>query len=474
MSVMRQIAWAICVWIGTALPAYAGQLPPAVAHALEQVGIPVRDVSIYVRDANTKEIVVDQLIDAPRSPASTIKVLTTFAALDTLGPAYTWKTRAFAAGPVSNGVLHGDLYLVGGGDPYMTSERWWSFVQALRETGLAKIDGDVVIDNSFFAPLLESRADFDAQPFRSYNVLPDALMVNFQTTRITIASNPQRSRPLITANPLPSNLQLRNEVRQTSGRCAGESGALRFTEAADDPNALIVSGDIPLSCGTFTIARAIMNAPNFAYGTFRTLWTQSGGAIVGASRLGIVTSNATLLYEHPSLPLAEVIRLVNKYSNNVMARHLLLTIAAERAGTPATTEGGRSAIRAWLSSHNIDMRGFVLDNGSGLSRAERVTARGIGEMLDIAWHSPFMPEFAASLPLSATDGTLRTRFSAAGMQGRIRLKTGHVDDVSALAGFVNAASGKTFVVVIFINHPGAHTGIGESVHAELIRWVFGQ
>jgi D-alanyl-D-alanine carboxypeptidase/D-alanyl-D-alanine-endopeptidase (penicillin-binding protein 4) len=120
------------------------------------------------------------------------------------------------------------------------------------------------------------------------------------------------------------------------------------------------------------------------------------------------------------------------------------------------------------------MSGFVLDNGSGLSRAERVTARGIGEMLDVAWHSPFMPEFAASLPLSATDGTLRTRFSAPGMQGRIRLKTGHLDDVSALAGFVNAASGKTFVVVIFINHPGAHTGIGELVHGELVRWVFGQ
>jgi D-alanyl-D-alanine carboxypeptidase/D-alanyl-D-alanine-endopeptidase (penicillin-binding protein 4) len=181
-----------------------------------------------------------------------------------------------------------------------------------------------------------------------------------------------------------------------------------------------------------------------------------------------------LIYEHPSLTLAEIIRLVNKYSNNVMARHLFLTIAAERAGTPATTEGGRTALRAWLNAHNIEMPGLVLDNGSGLSRAERVTARGIGEMLDFAWHSPFMPEFAASLPLSATDGTLRTRFSATGMQGRIRLKTGHLDDVSALAGFVNAASGKTFVVVIFINHPGAHTGIGELVHAELIRWVFGQ
>ena len=142
-----------------------------------------------------------------------------------------------------------------------------------------------------------------------------------------------------------------------------------------------------------------------------------------------------MLYEHDSLPLAEVIRLVNKYSNNVMARHLMLTLGVEKFGPPATIESGRNAIRAWLASRGIDMPGFVLDNGSGLSRAERVTARGLGEMLDIAWHSPFMPEFAASLPLSATDGTLRNRFKSPGMQGRIRLKTGHLDNVQRARRF---------------------------------------
>jgi D-alanyl-D-alanine carboxypeptidase/D-alanyl-D-alanine-endopeptidase (penicillin-binding protein 4) len=174
------------------------------------------------------------------------------------------------------------------------------------------------------------------------------------------------------------------------------------------------------------------------------------------------------------LPLAEIIRLVNKFSNNVMARHLLLTLGAEKFGTPATVDRGRNAVRAWLADRGINPAAFVLDNGSGLSRNERVTARGLGEMLDVAWHSPFMPEFAASLPLSATDGTLRSRFDSPGMQGRIRLKTGRIDDVSALAGFVNAASGRTYIVVIIINHPGAHTGTGEQVQAELIRWVFGQ
>jgi D-alanyl-D-alanine carboxypeptidase/D-alanyl-D-alanine-endopeptidase (penicillin-binding protein 4) len=174
------------------------------------------------------------------------------------------------------------------------------------------------------------------------------------------------------------------------------------------------------------------------------------------------------------LPLTEIIRLVNKYSNNVMARTLLLTLGAEKFGPPATAQTGSDAVRAWLAGRSIKIPGLVLENGSGLSRTEKITARGLADVLDVAWHSPFMPEFAASLPLAATDGTLRNRFNAAGMQGRLRLKTGRIDDVSAIAGFVNAASGKTYVVVVMINHPAAQAGAGEAIQGELIRWVFGQ
>jgi len=441
-----------------------------------RVGIPARNVSIYVRDASTNEVVLAINDDQPRSPASVIKVLTTYAALDALGPSYTWKTRAYVGGNLANGVLNGDLIVVGGGDPYMTAERWWRFVQGLREQGLAKITGDFVIDHSYFAPQEGNRGDFDAQPFRTYNVLPDALMVNFQTSSFTLISNTLRNQPLILVNPLPANLELRNLVRLGNGRCQGYDRGVVFDtpDPIDAPNTLVVRGVFPSACGSYSISRAIMTAPDYAYGTFRTLWTQSGGAIDGSMRMETLPPNASLFYEHDSLPLAEVIRLVNKYSNNVMARHLMLTLGVEKYGPPATIESGRNAIRTWLTGRGIQMPGFVLDNGSGLSRAERVTARGLGEMLDLAWHSPFMPEFAASLPLSATDGTLRNRFKSPGMQGRIRLKTGHLDNVSALAGFVNAASGKTYVVVIMVNHPGAQGGSGEDVHAELIRWVFGQ
>jgi D-alanyl-D-alanine carboxypeptidase/D-alanyl-D-alanine-endopeptidase (penicillin-binding protein 4) len=180
------------------------------------------------------------------------------------------------------------------------------------------------------------------------------------------------------------------------------------------------------------------------------------------------------LYTHDSLSLAEVIRLVNKYSSNVMARHLLLTLAVEKAGRPGTTAAGRQVIVDFLASRGIAIPDLVLENGSGLSREERITAAGLGDVLLAAWRSQYMPEFAASLPLSATDGTLRRRFRAPEMQGRLRMKTGSLDDVSALAGYVNAASGRTYVTVVILNHPLAGAGVGEAVQAALVQWVFGQ
>jgi D-alanyl-D-alanine carboxypeptidase/D-alanyl-D-alanine-endopeptidase (penicillin-binding protein 4) len=215
-----------------------------------------------------------------------------------------------------------------------------------------------------------------------------------------------------------------------------------------------------------------MSAPDFAYGTFRTLWTESGGKIDGGLRLAKKPADARHFHTFGSVPLTEVIRFVNKYSNNVMARHLLLTLGAEKFGPPATPESGADAVSAWLANRNIDIPGLVIENGSGLSRNERITARGLAEVLEAAWRSHYMPEFTASLPLAAMDGTLRNRF--AGMQGRLRLKTGRLDDVSALAGFVHAASGKTYVLVIIVNHPQAHFGVGEAVQTELVRWTFNQ
>jgi D-alanyl-D-alanine carboxypeptidase/D-alanyl-D-alanine-endopeptidase (penicillin-binding protein 4) len=239
-------------------------------------------------------------------------------------------------------------------------------------------------------------------------------------------------------------------------------------------NVLSVGGRYASGCGPTSVTRAVMRAPDFAFGTFKTFWQQSGGTLNGGLRMGPVPADARLLYTHESLTLAEVIRLVNKFSSNVMARHLLLTLAAEKAGRPATTAAGERVVAEFLASRGIVIPDLVIENGAGLSRDERITAEGLGDVLREAWRSPFMPEFAASLPLSAIDGTLRRRFRSPDMEGRLRMKTGSLQDVSALAGYVTAASGRSYVAVIMLNHPGADSGAGEAVQAALVNWVFGR
>jgi serine-type D-Ala-D-Ala carboxypeptidase/endopeptidase (penicillin-binding protein 4) len=451
-------------------------LPPEVEQALARRKIPGTSLSVFVREVGRDEPLVSYNSSVPRNPASTMKVVTTYAALESLGPAYSWRTRAYATGPVRDQVLEGNLVLVGGGDPFMTHERWWAFASGLRQAGVLRIAGDVLIDNSFFAPQGDDRAAFDNQPYRTYNVLPDALLVNFQTVTVNAVPDAATGSVRVSANPWPANLVLDNNVRLDPGPCKRGSGGI-VVAMPDGPTGSRISlaGRYAAGCGMFSVSRAVMKAPDFAYGLFRTFWQQAGGTIGGGMRLGTLPADARLLYTHESLTLAEVIRLVNKYSSNSMARALFLTMGAERyPGRPATTAAGREAILDFLAQRGIAADGLVLDNGSGLSRNERITAATMADVLLAAYRSQYMPEFAASLPLSATDGTLKRRFKAPEMQGRLRMKTGTLEDVSALAGFVNAASGRSFVTVVILNHPTASQGSGEAIQAALVQWVFGQ
>lgn len=450
-------------------------LPPEVQRVLEQRRVPGTSLSVVVREVGRDEPLVSYNPEVPRNPASTMKLLTTYAALEVLGPAYTWSTRAYAVGPVNGGVLDGNLVLVGGGDPFMTSDRWWGFANGVRQAGVVRVTGDVVIDNSYFAPQGEDRAAFDNRPYRTYNVLPDALMVNFQTVTLSVVPDLATNSARASAHPWPANLVIDNSVQLERGACRRGSGGV-VVAMPDGPtgNRVSVAGHYASGCGPLSVTRAVMRAPDYAYGTFKTFWQQTGGTLEGGMRVGPLPAEARLLYTHDSLSLAEVIRLVNKYSSNVMARHLLLTLAAEKAGRPATTAAGQKVVADFLASRGISIPDLVLENGSGLSRDERITAAGLADVLDAAWQGQYMPEFAASLPLSATDGTLRRRFRAPEMQGRLRMKTGSLKDVSALAGYVNAASGRTYVAVIILNHPLADAGVGEAVQAALVQWTFGQ
>jgi D-alanyl-D-alanine carboxypeptidase/D-alanyl-D-alanine-endopeptidase (penicillin-binding protein 4) len=440
-----------------AAPAAPDTLPPATRAALTRQSVPEASVSIVVRDAAGDATLLELNPGMSRSPASTMKLLPTWAALDLLGPAYAWKTRAYADAPVERGVLKGNLYLQGGGDPLLTIERWWRFVNDLRQSGLRTIEGDIVIDQSRFTTQSERPEDFDGKFWRTYNVLPDSLLVNWQSSDFTIRPADDGQGIDLSIQPFPEGLIVENRVRLASGRCVGQNRQVSYQIEPTRPDRVVATGRLSASCGPQTQRLAIMEPAQYAWGTFVTLWRQLGGQFRGGMLRAPTPPGARLLLTHESEPLSEIVRVTNKYSSNMMARSLVLAIAAEMSGTPATAAAGESTIVGWLKTRGLEFPELVIANGSGLSRDAR-----------------FAPEFLTSLSLGGLDGTLEKRFQHVDDPGRIRMKTGSLRDVSSIAGYVTGRSGKTYAVVVFVNHPGAQNGIGEPIQTSVIDWVLKQ
>jgi D-alanyl-D-alanine carboxypeptidase/D-alanyl-D-alanine-endopeptidase (penicillin-binding protein 4) len=460
------------IWSTLACAAAATEVgvPAAVTQVVAAQRLPPGAVSFVIIDPDSGRLVLSQNPDTPRSPASTIKVVTTFAALDLLGPAYTWHTRASIRGALDDGVLDGDLILQGGGDPYMTIERWWSFARALRAKGLKTIDGDIVIDNTAFSLPPEDPGEFDGRPNRSYNVVPDALMVNFQSIEFRLLPDAGARRVDVIASPTPVNLAIENHVRFAPGRCGGTAGRVDFKVDSAVWDRVVFSGALSPNCAERSFTRVLLQPATYAFGTFVELWRESGGEFSGKLRVEAAPPDAQPLLSFDSLSLGEIVRLTNKFSSNLMARHLLLTMGEEHSGGPATLEKGAAAIADWSRERGLDLRGMDIDNGSGLSRVTHISVLQMARILSAAYHSPYAPEFLASLPLAGLDGTLRSRMKAS-PAGAVRLKTGHIDGVSGVAGYVTASSGKTYVLVSLVNHSRADIGAGEPVHAALVAWM---
>ncbi len=448
----------------------AAGLPPVVSRTLAAQGLPASSLSVVILDPDSGRVLVGELPDTPRSPASTIKTVTTFAALDMLGPTFAWHTRALVRGTLQGDVLDGDLVLQGGGDPYITLERWWSFAQSLRARGLRSIRGDIIVDDSAFSLPPEDPGAFDGKPNRSYNVLPGALMVNFQSVEFRLAADPGTRRVQISATPAPFNLAIDNNVRFAPGRCSSATGRVDFKVASDAWDRVEFSGALSPNCAERSFSRVLLKPASYAFGTFVQLWRELGGEFSGKLRVEPSPADATPYFTMDSLSLAEIIRLTNKFSSNLMARHLLLTIGSERFGAPATLEKGAATLAEWGAQRGFDLHGLDIDNGSGLSRSTHISALQMARILAAACRGRFAPEFMASLPLAGLDGTLRSRMKSS-PAGAVRLKTGHIDGVSGVAGYVSTPGGKLYVLVSLVNHPRADIGAAEPVHAALVTWM---
>ncbi len=467
---MRKLLLVLCCLY--AVLARADQLPSVVAQALKGAGIPQAATAVWVREVNVNVPRLELNARAALNPASTMKLVTTFAALDLLGPAYVWRTEAFAGGSLNDGVLTGDLHLRGGGDPKLTYEQFGRLLRQIRARGIREIRGDLVLDRSAFAIGAADPGRFDAQPMRPYNVAPDALLLNFKAVTLQLVPDPANRKLLVGMEPAPANLDLINQITLGNGNACGDwKERLRADVFSHGPTTrLVLTGVFPQACEEQRWNIAVQDHPQFVLGVFQQLWAELGGTLSGGVRDGAVPVEARAIGVLPSPTLAEVVRDINKFSNNVMARQLFLTLGMEAGHRPASAADADAAIRAWLDARGLSVPELVLENGSGLSRRERISAEGLGRLLQAAWRSAVMPELMASLPVTATDGTMRKRLKQNGVAGQAHIKTGSLEGVRSIAGYVLDRSGRRWIVVFFVNH--ANAGGAQAAQDALLQWVY--
>jgi len=443
-----------------------GEVPAAVAAALREAQIPLSATALVVAPLDGGSIALELNESTPMNPASTMKLLTTYAALNLLGPTFQWRTEVFATSRPRAGRLNGDLVLRGSGDPSLVIERFWLLVHRLRGLGLRQIQGNLILDKSAFDPQA-SGASLDGNDLRPYNVTPDAMLVNFKTLSLEFEPDPASAVARIIATPALAGIRLPAAVPLARGPCGDWHQQLKADFS--DPWAPKFAGRYPLDCAQQTWHVSLLDHTQFVGAAFRALWEASGGTWSGRARDGATPPDAVALLVHESPPLSEVVRDINKFSNNVMARQLFLTLGAVGSGQSANPGRSAQTVSAWLARADLAMPELVLENGCGLSRRERLSADSLARLLRHAYAGPRMPEFVASLPVAGLDGTMKNRTAAS---GSAYVKTGLLEGVRALAGYVLSDRGRRYVVVAIVNHPNADAATG-ALDA-LLNWIQAQ
>lgn len=463
-----------CLFFATtlALAQQQSELPALVREQLSLAQIPDSAVGIIVQPLDAAGPIVSFNASEPMNPASTMKLLTTFAVIDVLGPAFTWRTQFYSDGPLENEILDGNLIVKGYGDPSLTLERLWLMLRELRQRGLREIHGDLILDRSYFQVPDLDPSRFDNKPSRPYNAVPDALLLNNQAMRLKFIPNLAQNSVKILADPHPAQVEVSESLTLDTEDICGDWEEKMGNDIFyfDTSVSVTFSGSYPASCGDKTRYISVLTPAHYFYGVFMQMWQELGGTLSGQTRDQVLPPEASLLAEFESRPLAEVVRDTNKFSNNVMARQLFLTIGALTQGEPATIQKSEIAIAAWLQKKNLSFPELVLENGSGLSRMERISASHMAELLVAAHRSPFMPELLASLPLLGIDGTVKDRLVGSDVTGRAHIKTGSLEGVRAIAGYVLDHQGRTIVVVCIINHE--NTSAAKAIQDALIQWVY--
>jgi D-alanyl-D-alanine carboxypeptidase/D-alanyl-D-alanine-endopeptidase (penicillin-binding protein 4) len=452
-------------------PAAAQTMPAPVSQALRAAGVSTAEVGLLVAPVDGRDPIAAHNAELAFNPASTMKLVTTYAALSLLGPEYRWTTSLAARGRIDGDTLHGDLVLRGGGDPKLVIEDMTELVARLRATGLREIRGNLVVDDSLYEVGDEAYEKFDGDPAQPYNVRPHAALMNFKATKVVV--RPQGASVAIELDPPLAGVPLVNEVKLVKGPCRFGAWGLAVRDAGPEERPSIrVGGAYSAGCGEQATMVAVLNHRQFIHGFFLGAWQAAGGSWSGRTVVErrVDPSLPALVQWTSPRTLADVVKDINKFSNNVMARQVMLQTSADLAARqPATLERARRTVAAWLERRGLRSPELVIDNGSGLSRQERISPASLARLLIDAARSDQAAVFVDSLPVVGVDGTMKGRLRDEPVAGRAWIKTGSLADVRTIAGYVDAASGRRYAVVMLVNGPRAQGTAG--AQDALIRWV---
>ena len=476
---------------GLGLSTAHAQLPESVSLLLRSANIPEDAMGAIVLRGNTT--VLSHGAERSMQPASTMKLVTTAVGLEQLGPIFRGRTELRTSADVINGVLKGDLILRGGADTDFNADVLAHMLQTLRNQGIVKIKGDLILDRQLFQP---ARPDIGAAPFDEsaefrYNVIPDALLLN--TNLLDINMNSTDRQLSILMQPPLENVSITSDMKLVKGSCARWEDGWRPPEYRRDASGklqVILHGTFPQNCSKATSIN-VLDRNDYADRLFRATWKRLGGTITGAVREAPLTGlpptaepvGTRMLADHVARALPEVLRDINKTSDNTLARTLFLSLGSLQsdgwlgsrpvamAAPEDTASRARLVIQEWFQRHNIDTQGMLVDNGSGLSRTGRIAPAQLAGVLQAMQQSPWAPEFQSSLPIAALDGTMRKRMLNSPAAARARIKTGTLKNVVAIAGYVPDANNQLCVVVAMINSDLAGNGNGRAAVDALIEWV---
>ncbi len=424
-------------------------------YARETVGIMVTDIE---RDSMLVSLNPDTLFN----PASVMKLITGAAALELLGVGHSFKTTVYIDSTFNrdSGILHGNLYIHGGGDPGFLVERMWLFVQQLRHRGLQKITGDLILDDTYFDTDINGPGFGEDTSSRSYEAPIAALSANFNTVAVHVTPGGSIGAPIV-ITPFPSMKGVKI-ITTAKTSPAGTSARLSVkTELMDGKTAVLVYGDMSLDEKPRYIYRKVWNTwENFGWicqGLFEECGILFNGTVRHeAAPDSLKTTEPFYTFESQPLPL--FVFNMFKYSSNFAAEMLFKSMASEYDSLPGSWESGAGVVSQWWKKKRYLRRKTksipVVKNGSGMGGGNRVSARHITNLLEYVWQNKSSaPEFVYALSIAGVDGTLQERFTISHLKGIVRAKTGTLNSrgVSNLAGYILLPK-KTYAFAVLVNN----------------------